>query len=515
MAAVRTGLVLTVVLSATIAAADVDMSGAWGVKFGSPPNTFVDWFATQSGTTFSMGGFSGTIDPTTGAFSGTSNAVPCPGTIDGTVAPDSKRFTATVTMGFLFHGFCVSFTTGAEGRRCGNGILDPGEVCDDHNFDDGDCCDSTCSVQQPAGAACDDGNPCTTNACDGQARCAVVTTLPDDTPCDDGFFCDGPDRCVSGTCVSTGANPCAGGAECARICNETLRKCADSSFTSCTDDGVPCTTDHCDGAGQCVHTPTPAGGDCPDDGHACTWDYCDAGGTCIHPPKTANIMCRPNTLPCDVAEYCDGVGPDCPTDVALPPGSRSRLCPPCETCDEAGLCAPAPQSTPLCARSVVDGRARLVVQANLTGSRNRLAWDWRRGAATTTADFGTPDNVGDDYRLCGYDLSGPSSELAFVMNAPAGGSCGATSCWTRTQRLLTYRDKAGTSDGLQRLDLRPGAAGSAQIKLRARGANLTRPTLPAGLPLVLQLQSDQGGCWESRFEAARTNTAATLGAAGD
>src|SRR5207237_1195798 len=80
-----------------------------------------------------------------------------------------------------------------------------------------------------------------------------------------------------------------------------------------------------------------------------------------------------------------------------------------------------------------------------------------------------------------------------------------TSCWTRTPKLLTYRDEAGTSDGLQHLDLRPGAAGSARIKLRARGANLARPTLPASLPLVLQLQSDQGGCWESRFDARRTH----------
>jgi len=339
LAAVRAGLASVFVLAASIAAADVDLSGFWGVKTQS--NGYVDWFGTQSGSTFTLASFNGTIDPASGDFSGTSHDLPCPSTISGTVAPDSSRFTATVGAGIQFHGFCTTFPLAAEGRRCGNGVLDPGEVCDDNNFEDGDCCDSTCTTQQPTGAACDDGNPCTTNACDAQARCTVVATLPDDSPCDDGFFCDGPDHCVSGTCVSNGVNPCAGGAECARICNETLRQCADSQFTPCTDDGLPCTTDHCDGAGACVHTPTPDGGACPDDGHVCTWDYC-TGGTCIHPPKPANIMCRSIALPCDLPEYCDGVGADCPPDVALPAGSRSRLCPQCQTCDASGLCTPGP-----------------------------------------------------------------------------------------------------------------------------------------------------------------------------
>ena len=45
IALVRTGLALTVALSATIAAADVDLSGAWGVKMSAPANTYVDWYA--------------------------------------------------------------------------------------------------------------------------------------------------------------------------------------------------------------------------------------------------------------------------------------------------------------------------------------------------------------------------------------------------------------------------------------------------------------------------------------
>src|SRR5581483_2287784 len=61
---------------------------------------------------------------------------------------------------------------------CGNGILDPGEDCDDGNTRDGDCCSSTCTFE-PAGSACDDGNACTTNeTCDGAGTCAGVAGPP-------------------------------------------------------------------------------------------------------------------------------------------------------------------------------------------------------------------------------------------------------------------------------------------------------------------------------------------------
>ncbi|MEW6271435.1 MAG: right-handed parallel beta-helix repeat-containing protein, partial [Thermodesulfobacteriota bacterium] len=43
---------------------------------------------------------------------------------------------------------------------CGNGIVTAGEECDDGNLAAGDCCGSACA-HEPAGSACDDGNPCT------------------------------------------------------------------------------------------------------------------------------------------------------------------------------------------------------------------------------------------------------------------------------------------------------------------------------------------------------------------
>ena len=49
------------------------------------------------------------------------------------------------------------FGGGGPGEPCGNGVLEPGEECDDGNDNSGDGRSSTCRVEGPGGGDCGDG----------------------------------------------------------------------------------------------------------------------------------------------------------------------------------------------------------------------------------------------------------------------------------------------------------------------------------------------------------------------
>jgi hypothetical protein len=195
---------------------------------------------------------------------------------------------------------CDEFDNGVEDAscvdplRCGNGITEAGEDCDDGNNDDGDCCSATCTAE-PSGQACpDDGNACTDDVCNGMGACSHPTNSD---PCDDGLFCNGTDTCAAGACSVHAGDPCAGGGDCSNSCNESADNCFDASGTSCTDDGNECTANECDGAGACVAIDLPAATPCTDDGNVCTDDECDGAGLCTHPA---------NSGPCDDGLFCNG-----------------------------------------------------------------------------------------------------------------------------------------------------------------------------------------------------------------
>src|SRR5206468_1713214 len=113
---------------------------------------------------------------------------------------------------------------GKKASVCGNGMVEPGEQCDDGTADA--CNPAFGCVNTANTASCTDGNACTTT-----------------------------DSCAGGTCVG-GPPP------------------------NCNDANV-CTDDSCDPATGCVHTPNTA--PC-DDANACTTADTCAGGVCVGGP---------------------------------------------------------------------------------------------------------------------------------------------------------------------------------------------------------------------------------------
>src|SRR4029453_13342220 len=181
----------------------------------------------------------------------------------------------------VFSSSCPGISGTASGAKCSNGMLDPGEQCDDGNAVSGDCCSDLCAIE-PAGQACNDGNqcstgdvcaggtcagspapglactsdgnPCTDDVCDAASAC---THQPNTNPCNDGDQCTTGDVCAGGTCAGSPAPGQAG------------------------NDGNEGTTGDVCAGGTCAGSPAP-GQACNSDGNDCSEDVCDAAGVCTH-----------------------------------------------------------------------------------------------------------------------------------------------------------------------------------------------------------------------------------------
>jgi len=202
--------------------------------------------------------------------------------------------------------------------KCGDGVLDAGNACDDGNLISGDGCDRDCRIEPcyqcagqpssceilngtscddglfcngpdscsiggctthtgdpcaggtecnnlcnenadhcaaPSGLPCtDDGNVCTNDQCDGVGACIHRNSFDS---CDDGLFCNGTDGCRNGSCSFHLGNPCSA-VVCNDRCDEAGARClASASGTECPEDGFECTSDECNGTGECAHLPIP------------------------------------------------------------------------------------------------------------------------------------------------------------------------------------------------------------------------------------------------------------------
>jgi hypothetical protein len=244
-------------------------------------------------------------------------------------------------------------TGDATGSAAADGAPElPPEGCAlDSDCDDGDPCtvdacrasDRTCRYGARPGADCEDGDPCTTtDRCDEAGVCRGVAVLcpstdgcvigrcdpatgecgvpaVDDTPCDDGDPCTVDDRCAAGVCAP-GASACGGACETGACSAEGGGAvCAPAPDGVLCDDGDPDTlADRCL-AGRCV-------------GYACA-DPSGAAPACDPAEDRCEAHCGDGD-PCDGVFVCrDGL---CQTD----PASIVTCAPPPDACHTAA-CDPA------------------------------------------------------------------------------------------------------------------------------------------------------------------------------
>ena len=195
---------------------------------------------------------------------------------DAQILADGTAETATVDI--LNNGVgALSVMVLNHAEPCGDGDLDSGEQCDDGNLADGDCCSATCQFET---GSCDDSLFCTTGETCSAGLCGggSAVTGDDGVPCTDDSCDEAGDVIVNAV---NDAN-CDDGAFCngAETCHAATGCQAGSA--PIISDGVSCTDDSCDEVGDVVVN-TADDLNC-DDGDACTADACDAVSGCSNTP---------------------------------------------------------------------------------------------------------------------------------------------------------------------------------------------------------------------------------------
>ena len=251
-------------------------------------------------------------------------------------------------------------TDACEGESgCTHEIQNAGECIDGDACTVGDHCENGQCVGLPV--VCDDGNPCTDDACDGQGGCK--STL-NNAPCDDQDPCTVADACKDGTCGGVSINcDCKTDSDCAAFedgdfCNGTLtcdtsvvpHECIliPGSIISCPQPQGPdsiCQKAVCAPlTGECAIQPDHEGFACSDGnsctlGDACSQGKCQSGSAlvCADNNPCTDDACNPqvgcvfsfNESPCSDGNACT-TGDVCKAGVC---GANGLL-----SCDDSNPC---------------------------------------------------------------------------------------------------------------------------------------------------------------------------------
>ena len=213
--------------------------------------------------------------------------------------------------------------TCAGTRSCGaNGLTDCSAATPQPETCNG--LDDDCNGQTDEGAACNDGNPCTADAC-STGKCVG---LPQAATCDDANACTVSDGCLDGNCAG---------------------------MPTVCDDKNGCTVDSCEKTKGCVYTPSD-GGSC-DDGDPCTGGDTCKGGVCL--PTAVDICPCASDSDCTAKEdgnlcngtlYCNKakVPAVCtvnPASVVVCDPKNDTVCAVAACAPSTGKCAPLPQNS--------------------------------------------------------------------------------------------------------------------------------------------------------------------------
>jgi len=171
-------------------------------------------------------------------------------------------------------------------------------------------------------------------------------------------------------------------------------------------------------------------------------------------------------------------------------------CSACEVCDGLGGCVAAPRTGCYRARST-----SITLKNSPDDIEDAVTWKWSQGEAVHGQALGLPYGA-TDYAFCVYDESAGTALVAHG-SLPAGAACSGEHCW-RTSGTATsakFKDKDAVTGSIAGATIKSGADFKPSIRVKGTGADLDMAALPTTGPVRVQLQAENGQCWEMTYEA--------------
>jgi hypothetical protein len=112
-----------------------------------------------------------------------------------------------------------------------------------------------------------------------------------------------------------------------------------------------------------------------------------------------------------------------------------------------------------------------------------------------------------------YDKTGGTPSLKFGAEVAAGGNCPTVACWkTLGDDGYKYSNPATNAEGIKKIILKGGNAGTPKVIVIAKGTNLLMPGpfdandyFDQDTEVLVQLnRTDSSACWQSTFGMATT-----------
>jgi hypothetical protein len=308
---------------------------------------------------------------------------------------------------------------------CQSGVCQGGKCAPFNGPDDSACKDDATCISaglcksghcQNTTATCDDSNPCTDDACNGQGKCSHTANT---ATCDDGVACTLNDLCGNTACVGTPNDAtCSDSNVCTEDTCDKAKGCQHANSTASCDDGDACTSgDSCVGGacqagtemtcddknpctadtctkGACSYVKLPDASTCTDDGLACTSDTC-ASGACTHPIAAGNCLISgvcaatgalsgDGCLVCDPAQDSQDWSVQ-PVDTVCQKGAICQVgkCTAAHVCNVVGT---APGFCFIDQACVADGVPNPANSCELCNAANQSTWSLAKDATVCASD---------------------------------------------------------------------------------------------------------------------------------